>query len=271
MKTFITKNYEIQTDKLKGTAEVTFAVLADLHGRVYGANHADLLGAIRNAKPDAVLVPGDMIVGGDVKTLTETEDLFVQLAEEFPVYYALGNHEYKMLLSEENRENYLAYEKRLTDAGVCFLHNEHTSMHMKGSDFIFYGLELPIEYYKKPKSPKLTLSAMEEIMGTPFRNGIHVLLAHNPKYGNTYFAWGADLTLCGHYHGGVVRLDGHHGLTSPQFLLFPPFCCGDFHRGGRHMIVSAGLGEHTIPVRIHNPRELIFVTVKPLAQTAKTD
>ncbi len=60
MKTFITKNYEIQTDKLKGTAEVTFAVLADLHGRVYGANHADLLGAIRNAKPDAVLVPGEI-------------------------------------------------------------------------------------------------------------------------------------------------------------------------------------------------------------------
>ena len=24
------------------------------------------------------------------------------------------------------------------------------------------------------------------------------------------------------------------------------------------MIVSAGLGEHTIPVRIHNPRELVF-------------
>ena len=24
------------------------------------------------------------------------------------------------------------------------------------------------------------------------------------------------------------------------------------------MIVSAGLGEHTIPVRIHNPRELVL-------------
>lgn len=29
------------------------------------------------------------------------------------------------------------------------------------------------------------------------------------------------------------------------------------------MIVSAGLGEHTIPVRIHNPRELIIAELVP--------
>ena len=29
------------------------------------------------------------------------------------------------------------------------------------------------------------------------------------------------------------------------------------------MIVSAGLGEHTIPLRIHNPRELILVDLVP--------
>ena len=64
----------------------------------------------------------------------------------------------------------------------------------------------------------------------------------------------------------VLRLSEHHGLTCPQFLLFPPFCCGDFHRGGSHMIVSAGLGEHTVPLRIHNPRELLLLVMKPQAE-----
>ena len=27
------------------------------------------------------------------------------------------------------------------------------------------------------------------------------------------------------------------------------------------MIVSAGMGEHTVPVRIHNPRELVVVEI----------
>ena len=71
------------------------------------------------------------------------------------------------------------------------------------------------------------------------------------------------MILSGHYHGGIVRFGKHIGLTCPQFLLFPPFCCGDFHRGDSHMLVSAGLGEHTIPVRIH-PRELLVIDMKPL-------
>ena len=33
---------------------------------------------------------------------------------------------------------------------------------------------------------------------------------------------------------------------------------GHFRKGRKHMIVSAGLGEHTIPVRLHNPRELVI-------------
>ena len=131
---------------------------------------------------------------------------------------------------------------------------------------MFYGLELPMQYYKKPKSPMLSLTELESLIGIPYMEGIHVLLAHNPKYGNTYFSWGSDVILCGHYHGGVLRLSEHHGLTCPQFLLFPPFCCGDFHRGGSHMIVSAGLGEHTVPLRIHNPRELLLLVMKPQAE-----
>ena len=73
-----------------------------------------------------------------------------------------------------------------------------------------------------------------------------MLLAHNPKYGDVYFEWGADFIFSGHYHGGILRFNEHHGLTCPQYLLFPPYCCGDFHRQEQHMIVSAGLGEHTI-------------------------
>ena len=107
------------------------------------------------------------------------------------------------------------------------------------------------------------MTVMEELIGKPEDNGMQILLAHNPKYGKTYFEWGADLILSGHYHGGVVRLSEHYGLSSPQYLFLPPFCCGDFHKGDQHMIVSAGLGEHTIPLRIHNPRELLLIDIKP--------
>ncbi|MDO4305260.1 MAG: metallophosphoesterase [Eubacteriales bacterium] len=265
MKTFRKKTYEIKTEKLKGNREVKFVIMTDLHGVEFGTDNQKLYDAVMEEEPDAVLVLGDMFVRSDFSTASPAEKLLLKLSEHLTIYYALGNHEFALLENEYFRDAYLQYERRLTSAGVCFLHNEHTCMEIKGTDFVFYGLEIPMEFYRKPKSPVLSLTEMESLIGIPHMEGIHVLLAHNPKYANTYFSWGADLIFCGHYHGGVVRLSEHCGLTCPQFLLFPPYCCGDFHEGGSHMIVSAGLGEHTIPLRIHNPRELISVVLKPAA------
>lgn len=265
MKTFKTSIYNISSTKLNTRQTVTFAVLTDLHGLVFGNNHQKLYEAIIGSHPDAVLVCGDMIVSRQISSLESAASFLLRLCDQIPVFYALGNHEYKMLLTPVVRDSYLNYEKLLTSAGVCFLHNEHISARFAGTDFIFHGLELPIEYYHKPNSPSLSLETMEQLLGTPAQSGIHVLLAHNPKYGDTYFSWGADLILSGHYHGGILRFNQNYGLTCPQYLLLPPYCCGRFSKGGQHMFVSAGLGEHTIPIRIHNPRELVLLTLHPSA------
>ena len=104
---------------------------------------------------------------------------------------------------------------------------------------------------------------MEALIGPPSKEGIQVLLAHNPRYGNTYFSWGADLIFSGHYHGGMVRLPFLGGVISPDWRLFPRFCRGKFTQEGRYLIVGAGLGEHTVPLRIFNPRELVAVYCTP--------
>lgn len=76
--------------------------------------------------------------------------------------------------------------------------------------------------------------------------------------------------MSGHYHGGVLRLSEHYGLACPQYLFLPPYCCGDFHKENKHMLVSAGLGEHTVPLRINNPRELIIAELIPEGINRKT-
>lgn len=267
MKKFRIKQYEIHTDKIHAPQGVRMILLADLHGISYGKDNIRLTETIRKLAPDVILSAGDMAVRTETNTLVTACKLLTELAGDFPVYYALGNHEYKMSLSEEYRPYYAKYERALKKAGVHILRNGREDMVLQGEHFCFWGLELPIEYYHKPRSPKLKKEVMEEMIGKPEDKGMQILLAHNPKYGKTYFEWGADLIMSGHYHGGVVRLSEHYGLSSPQYLLLPPFCCGDFHKGDQHMIVSAGLGEHTIPLRIHNPRELLVIDIKPSEKT----
>lgn len=270
MNYFRIKYYEIYSEKIKDEKGVRFAFITDMHGLMFGENNQNVRAAVDAVSPEAVLITGDMNVRTKPETLKTSADVVLALAEKYPVYYALGNHEYKMSLSEEYGEAYREYERILTDGGVHFLHNEKARLSAGGADFWLHGLELPLLYYQKPRSPKLTMETMETLVGEPYEEGVHILLAHNPKYGKTYFSWGADLILSGHYHGGVLRLGENRGLTCPQFLLFPPFCCGDFKRGTQHMIVSAGMGEHTIPVRIHNPRELLVITLMPLENSGQS-
>lgn len=90
------------------------------------------------------------------------------------------------------------------------------------------------------------------------------MIAHNPEYFEAYAGWGADLTVSGHVHGGVMRLPFLGGVISPRLTLFPKYDGGMFERNGRFMVVSRGLGTHTLPIRIFNPGELIMIELNPV-------
>ena len=269
MKRFKTVHYTIHSNKIKDARGIRFAVIADLHGMEFGTDNRKLPETIHRYRPDGILIAGDMIVRNDPASLEKASSLLRSLAQQYPVYYALGNHEYKLYRTDPQENcmaaRYQEYEKELKTAGIHILHNESCSLQMGKTSLTVYGLEIPLIYYKKPFSPQLKREEVRELIGEPSSDSLNILLAHSPKYGDTYFDWGADLILSGHYHGGIVRIGRHNGLLSPQLHPFPKFCCGDFHRKEQHMLVSAGAGEHTIPVRIHNPRELLMVDLKPNA------
>ena len=143
------------------------------------------------------------------------------------------------------------------------LENSSSSLKIKGEKIQISGLALPEEYYKKRKKVELSIKTMNRLVGKASKEKFHILLAHTPKYGDTYLEWGGDLALSGHYHGGMMRLPFLGGVISPDFRLFPKYCRGDFEKEKHHLIVSAGLGEHTLPIRIFNPRELVLITCVP--------
>ena len=89
-----------------------------------------------------------------------------------------------------------------------------------------------------------------------------ILLFHSPLFFETCRKWGADLTLCGHFHGGTIRIPGLGGVMTPQYQFFLPWCAGRFDADGKTMIVSRGLGTHSINVRLHDRPELVCVTLR---------
>ena len=259
MSGFQIKTYTIKTKKLKKGCKVTFALLADLHNKEYGPENQQLIQAVKELKPDAILVAGDMLIGHTRHSFLPAQKLVWALQREAaPVYYGNGNHESRMRTETAiYKDLYERYMGPLRQAGVTELVNESSKMSVAGGRIQIHGFELSQSYYGKFRQLPLTEADVARTLGEPKEDAYHILLAHNPVYFDAYAAWGADLTVSGHLHGGIIRLPFLGGVITPQARLFPKYDRGLFWKGEKAMVVSPGLGTHTINVRIFNPAQLI--------------
>lgn len=240
-----------------------FVFVSDLHNVLFGPGNQNLLQEIEGQNPDAVLVGGDTLVGKPGYPMDVAMGFIKDVASRFPVYYANGNHEYRLrIYPEVYGDMYDRFLEILKEAGVHHLVNQTLQTKFRGVPVAIHGFEADRKFYHRFKDVEMPVSELDQIFGHPDPEQYNILLAHNPAYKDTYMGWGADVTLSGHCHGGVVRFGEHYGLVSPNMKLFYGCCHGQFcDNKGRSMIVSSGLGEHTIPIRIFNPRELVVIEV----------
>jgi predicted MPP superfamily phosphohydrolase len=257
------------------------ALLADLHNCALGNDNRTLREALFAENPDVLLIAGDMITESRTGLrISEAQRLLQGLSSAFKIYYACGNHELRWKYKPDARPSFDEFKKSLAGYGITFLENTSVFLErgndgeMKGckagkaageadkaAGIRLTGLDLPPAYYKKRRITPLDAMTIEELAGAAERPYFNVLLAHSPEYFEAYARWGADLTLSGHFHGGIIRLPFIGGVISPYLRLFPKYDKGLYHSYNNEscMVLTAGLGTHTVP-RVNNPPELVLIT-----------
>ena len=258
MHTFRVNRYSVRVPGLSGR-RILF--VTDYHEAVNGKLNPGLLEASRKIRPDLILIGGDLVNG---KTPNENVmpavELVNGLADIAPVIYGYGNHERRMMIMSEEEEkgyDWDGYRAKL-DPRVKFLRNEETVVSLRGKEAKVYGLDVGYEFYRRNGST-LPVSEMNRLLGERDESVPAILLAHDPSWFEAYTGWKADLTLSGHYHGGIIRLPGIGGIVNPKYQPFPKYDYGIYEKDGRVMLVGSGLGQHTIPVRWFNTPELVVV------------
>ena len=91
-----------------------------------------------------------------------------------------------------------------------------------------------------------------------------ILLSHSPELIEEYSNHSINLVLSGHAHGGQFRLPYIGGIIAPDQGLFPKYTAGKYVVGKTQMIVSRGLGNSIIPIRINNRPELVVIELNRL-------
>lgn len=238
--------------------------LSDLHDARFGAQNERLIERVAAQQPSAIVLTGDMIDSRRTK-VEPTVALAKRLVELAPVYYVTGNHEARVPEAAQ------ALLDGLTRAGVTVLRSEAVDLQEGGESIRLIGLDDLGVYYKalagEAQDIQEILAAAKDALKGDLSAlvrdaGFTLVLSHRPELIDLYAECGADLVLCGHAHGGQVRLPFGGGLYAPGQGFFPAWDAGLYEMGGTQMFVSRGLGNSAFPLRVNNRPEVVTITLR---------
>jgi len=249
-------SYRIKDKRLKKNAKIV--MISDLHNACYGEKNSELLHVVETISPDLILVAGDVIVGKTGLSVDTGVDFLNSLGESFPVFVGKGNHEMRTSIYEKYGDMWKNLYERTKDK-VHWLIND--SIYLADYNMTIYGLDMKPEYYRRFKKLYMDSAYLEEELRKPDKRSYNILIGHDPDYFEEYAAWGADLCVSGHVHGGLIIIPHLGGLISPMIKFFPKYYKGVYNIGDSHMIVSAGMGLHTLKIRVNNEPDLVTINL----------
>ena len=225
--------------------------ISDLHDAQIGENNEKLIAMTAETETDCIVLTGDFVDSSRFhpeRSLSVAEAL-VKIA---PVYYVSGNHE--AILPDAD---YQALTDGLRGLGVCVLEDESAELTRDGQSIRLIGLTdigfHPGTLEEKKDALRTALSALLP------EDEFSVTLAHRPELMDVYTECGAPLVLSGHAHGGQIRLPGIGGLIAPGQGLFPKYTEGKYEENGTTLVVSRGIGNSVLPLRVNDRPQIVVV------------
>ena len=209
--------------------------LSDLHLDVSAAFVQRLVERVSTLEYDLCVITGDFRFrthGSYAAALAGMAQLMPQLSG--PVYGVLGNHDCIRMVPG------------LEAMGIKMLLNESVVVRRGEDELHLAGVDDP-HYYR--------VDNLERACGDIAPGALAVLLSHSPEIYKQVAHTGVSLMLCGHTHGGQIRLPG--GIPLMTNAQCPRrFCGGPWRHCRLQGYTSLGTGSSIIAARFNCPPEM---------------
>jgi predicted MPP superfamily phosphohydrolase len=243
----------VETDQLSpGAQPIRILHISDLHVERLTRREEKLLALVEEIGPDLILITGDYLnlsYTRDRTAHSQVSRLLAQLSAPHGVYAVLGSP------PVDERDVVPAL---FEDLPISLLVNEAATVELDDQRrLVILGLDcshhLPTD-----------AAALSRLVSIAPNHQPKLLLYHAPDLMPEAAGYGIDLYLCGHTHGGQVRLPGLGAiLTSSQ--LGKRYEMGLYREGRTHLYVSRGVGLEGLSaprVRFLAPPEITLITLE---------
>ncbi len=241
----VVREVNLSTEKLDTGKKVTLLQISDFHGSTSEAMMKRLVSEAAVIEPDAILITGDLVDSKTVK-FSNVYALIEGLRSTCPdIFMVFGNHEWSNDRRRELAEN-------LKTLGVALIDNKSTVISPRGSDINICGVGDP---YSRWDDINKAMKGVDKGKYT-------VLLSHSPRIRDRLQDHAPDLILCGHTHGGQIRLPFIGAVIAPGEGLFPKFDKGMFElQNGSRLYIDSGVGTSKLPIRLLNRSQISVIRI----------
>lgn len=238
-------NIFIKTKKIPKNKEFKIVHISDFHDRKLPDNSIGLLKDIRKLNPDIIALTGDII---DAKTNSFDNvynflDNLMKINEN--IYFVSGNHEWRNPKDQKFMEGLKKRKIKIINNGNELIKYENFSINICGID----------DPYSNHENTNKAFNGIN-------KGNFTILLSHSPDIIFKPYNLTCDLIICGHTHGGQIRLPFIGGIVAPSQGLFPKYDKGLFKlENGLSLYINSGLGTSRIPIRFLNKSQISFITL----------
>lgn len=239
------------------------AVLADLHACAPWTTLDRLSGIVQRTnatRPDIVILAGDLLASLRMPARHYSADRIVaavmHLRAPLGLWSIMGNHDWwdcRLSHATAFQENSVAQAH--DRVGLPLLRNRSESVVHGPGHFWLIGVDSRMA--RKPVYQP-GFDDYATAVGHVTDDAPAILLAHEPDI----FAEGHDralLQISGHTHGGQISLFGKRPVVPSDHGA--RYAYGHIQEGGRHLIVSGGIGYSGVPLRLNQPPEITLITL----------
>ncbi len=241
----ITNNVEIQLKNSQSANPIKILHLSDFHMERITISPQALFDKLDNENIDIIALTGDYLqrVKNIDKFLGYLEILY-NLNPKYGVYVVFGNHDYLL----KNKISY--FQKIIEETGAIVLRNENRSITVDGQNINLIG----IDDFKTKRSDI-------EKSYKNLKDGVNIVLTHDPnvvlKMNNYHF----DYLLSGHFHGGQICWPIPFHLVKMGKLPRRNIFKGLNFSNEKPYYINDGLGQTILNLRLGSRPEITFHTL----------
>jgi len=218
-------------------------LLTDLHLDGIDRLTDAIIQQVQDIEADLCLIGGDIRMqtyGPIAPCIRHLRRLLPHIRSRHGILGVLGNHDCLEMAPD------------FEETGLIMLINESWPIEKNGERIWIAGVDDP-HYYKMANAE----AAFREIPAQAFS----IFLAHSPEAYQQAAQCGANLYLCGHTHGGQIRLPGRGPIVTNSSA--PRFTAeGAWQHRKMTGYTSRGAGASGVPLRFHCPGEITLITLR---------